>query len=548
MTAQIDRHFSIDSLVGRPSRKAALLISPPIYDTQYWAEWSQPYGLLRIASLLGGKRYRKVWFYDFMETDSTRQVRFHRIDARESYANKNLPEGKPGPIVLARGQEQLLLQKRHFGKTWEHFEQWLKCRGLMKNPPDEVWISSVMSYWWESTRDLTLRIRRYFGNRTTIILGGIYPSIAPEHAAAFTAANVVVQGEVAEANDLWTDVGVYKQPPSYAIITPSRGCPYDCSYCAQRTINAGASTVRFRPPTDIVAEMKHKYENFGIRDFAFYADFLLIRWKENLLPVLKQIVETKLPFRLYAPEGLDTRFLSQSQELIDWMKAAHFQKLYLPVESIDNTYVRSLNRKHVKLQHFVRAAKMCERAGFQLRNLDVNAFVLYGLPGESIDRVVKTVLFVSELVGSIIPMLFTPVPSTALFREHLPFFKQRGWDRDLHMLNGKLLPFLDTFEGSITDYIDLQRLMFTLNAHYRSESFSVFGASKVAGAFRENIRNNFDEFIALYKDTALGAEPTDVSPYTGTLAAEPQDSRSADVIHIANARASLRPDQLRLEN
>ena len=30
----------------------ALLINPPIYDTQYWAQWAQPYGLLRIGALL----------------------------------------------------------------------------------------------------------------------------------------------------------------------------------------------------------------------------------------------------------------------------------------------------------------------------------------------------------------------------------------------------------------------------------------------------------------------------------------------------------------
>lgn len=513
MTGQIDRHFSIDALSGRPTRKIALLIAPPVYDTQYWAEWSQPYGLLRMAALLRKHNYRKVWFYDFMETDSARSVRFHKIDCNESYADIDLPTSKPTRISIKKGQEELLLQKRHFGKTWEHFEDWLKRRGLMKNPPDEVWISSVMSYWWESTRDLTLRLRRYFGKKTKIIVGGIYPSVSPEHAATFTAADVIVQGEVAEANDLWTDISVYKQLPSYAIITPSRGCPYDCSYCAQKTLNAGVSAVRFRQPLDIVAEMKQKYEKFGIREFAFYADFLLIRWKENLLPILKQIVQEKLPFRLYAPEGLDTRFLSQSQELLDWMKAAHFQKIYLPVESIDNEYVKTLNRKHVKLEHFVRAAKMCEKAGFQLRNLDVNAFVLYGLPGESIDRVVKTALFVSELVGSIIPMLFTPVPSTALFNEHMPFFRRKGWDRDLHMLNGKFLPFLDTLEGSIADYIDVQRLMFTLNAHYRSESFSVFGPSKVASAFRENIRNNFEKFVGMYKEADLGLEPTGIGPY-----------------------------------
>jgi radical SAM superfamily enzyme YgiQ (UPF0313 family) len=234
----------------------------------------------------------------------------------------------------------------------------------------------------------------------------------------------------------------------------------------------------------------------------------LLQWRENLLPILKGIIKERLPFRLYAPEGLDTRFLSQSQELLDTMKAAHFQKIYLPVESIDNEYVKTLNRRHVQLQHFVKAAKMCQKAGFNLRNLDVNAFVLYGLPHENIDRAVKTVLFVSEIVGSIIPMLFTPVPSTRLFHEHLPYFRARGWDRDLHMLNGKLLPFLETFEGSISDYIDLQRLMFTLNAHYRSESFSVFGTSRVNMAFRENVRNGFENFIRLYKATEIGAEPS----------------------------------------
>jgi len=492
-----------------------------------WAEWSQPYGLLRIAALLKKYFYRKLYLFDFMETGEEREVAHHRINPDETYGERNVPEGRVRPIVLAKGTERLEVQKRHFGRSWEEFERFVTARSLHKNPPDEVWISSVMSYWWESTRDLTIRLRRLFGKRAKIILGGIYASIAPAHAAEATAADIVVQGEVEEANDLWPDVGLYKNKPSYAIVTPSRGCPYDCHYCAQKTINSGATTVRFRSSTDVVAEMRNKYERYGIRDFAFYADFLLMDWRNNLLPILKQIVQEKLPFRLYAPEGLDARFLSQSQELLDWMKKAHFQKIYLPVESIDNEYIRTLNRRHVKLEHFVRAAKMCDRAGFHLRNLDVNAFVLYGLPYESVDRVVKTTLFVSEIVGSIIPMLFTPVPSTALFNQHLAFFKERGWDRDLHMLNGKLYPFLDTFEGSLSDYIDLQRLMFTLNAHYRSASFSIFGESRVNLAFRENIRNGFERFVSTFKTGEVGTEPTSISPNSGD--AEVSASRDPEV-------------------
>ena len=51
-TGEIARHFSPDALPVNPRRKTALLINPPVYDTQYWAEWSQPYGLVRIADQL----------------------------------------------------------------------------------------------------------------------------------------------------------------------------------------------------------------------------------------------------------------------------------------------------------------------------------------------------------------------------------------------------------------------------------------------------------------------------------------------------------------
>jgi radical SAM superfamily enzyme YgiQ (UPF0313 family) len=250
--------------------------------------------------------------------------------------------------------------------------------------------------------------------------------------------------------------------------------------------------------------MRHKYETYGIRDFAFYADFLLWHFEENFQRVLELIVEEKLPFRLHAPEGLDVRYLSQSQRLLDLMKAARFEKLYLPCESIDDQYLRTLNRHHTRLEHFVRAVKMCEQAGFQLRNMDVNAFVLYGLPGEMIDQVVKTILFVSEIVGSIIPMLFTPVPTTRLYDQYLPYFQERGWDQDLHMLNGKLYPFLAMNEGSVEDYIDLQRLMFTLNTHYRSRSFQIFGSSRVSASFRDNLSNGFEAVVHRYRE--MGAK------------------------------------------
>ncbi len=503
--AEIDRTFSIQSLPGDPRRKIALLINPPLYDTQYWAEWSQPYGLVRISALLKKHRYKHVHFFDFMEAtpisgdptdaDSKRIVSKHRIHCDESYAEECGPASKARPYRVEKGSEALELYKYHFGRSWTEFERWVKAKGLVKHPPREIYIASVMSYWWESTRDLIVRLRRLMGKKPRIIIGGIYPSIAPEHAVRYTGADVVVAGEVCEANDLWTDLSVYRKKPTYAIITPSRGCPYNCHYCAAKTINGGIQQVRFRSVDDIFGEMRDKHERFGIRDFAFYADFLLIRHQDNLMPLLRKIVTEKKPWRLYAPEGLDTRFLAGSQELCDLLKAAHFQKIYLPVENVDDDILVSLNRKHVKLRHVVEAAGNIQRAGFRLRHLEVNGYCLYGLPGETIKNVVQTALFVSDVIGSIIPMLFAPVPSTQLFDKYRDYYRERGWCepdgmvRDLHMLNGKLFPFLPMNKGSVEEHIDVQRMMFMLNENYRSKSFSVFGSNSVASAFRQVVSN-----------------------------------------------------------
>lgn len=490
--ARIVRGFTSRN-TGRPRcNTTALLVNPPVYDTQYWAEWSQPYGLLRIGAWLEKLGYKRVELFDFLETDEARKVAYHRIHPDESYAENDEPTRPIPAMPVWKDGDAIELYKKHFGKSWGEFEEWLQEHGFTaKRPPDEVWVSAIMTYWWESVRDLTVRLKQRFGKRTKIILGGIYPTLCPEHAAEMTGADVVVVGEVTEANDLWTDVSLYECTPQYAVITPSRGCPYNCAYCAQRKLNDGIRKVRHRDPADVLDEMKHKHYTFGIRDFAFYADALLIGYRKYFMRLLKMIAETDLPFRLYAPEGLDAHAIASSQELADLLRATHFQKVYLPVEAIDEGYLRSLNRTHARVEDVVKAAERLRAADFKPRNMDINGFVLYGLPCEKIENVVKTIVFVSEAIGSIIPMLFTPVPGSRLYEQYLPWFGQRGWDRDLHMLNGKLYPFLEMNEGAISDYVDLQRLMYMLNSHYRDSSFRLFGDTRVSDAFRENLTNGF---------------------------------------------------------
>src|SRR5437764_9311331 len=67
-TAEIISDATFEVEPGRGGARRALLLNPPVYDAQYWARWSQPAGLLRIATLLKKKGYH-IDFVDCMETD-----------------------------------------------------------------------------------------------------------------------------------------------------------------------------------------------------------------------------------------------------------------------------------------------------------------------------------------------------------------------------------------------------------------------------------------------------------------------------------------------
>lgn len=54
-------------------------------------------------------------------------------------------------------------------------------------------------------------------------------------------------------------------------------------------------------------------------------------------------------------------------------------------------------------------------------------------------------------------------------------------------------------EDSVSDYIDMQCLMFTLNTHYRDNPFQVFSPTRLFADFRKNICIGFGAFVRKQK-------------------------------------------------
>jgi radical SAM superfamily enzyme YgiQ (UPF0313 family) len=456
----------------QPGKRRALLINPPVYDAQYWARWSQPAGLLRIATLLKTKGYN-IDFVDCMETNERGMVtKSRRYDA----------DGKP--LIVKR--DDITKSIYRFGLSLEELEYRLK--GI--EVPDEIWITSIMTYWWESTRDVVALVKQLFPD-ALVLVGGIYPTLAPEHALENLGADIIFKGEIREASPLPTDLSLYKEHPTYAILATSRGCPWDCVYCAARTLNGGAK-VRTRTTQDILEEIQYKHEYLGIRRFGFYEDNALIN-REHFAEVMQAIISSGLSLDLYAPEGFETRLLDE--ELLRLMKRAGFQKVHLPLETVRTDINRQWNRRHASTGSFERALESAIRAGFRPHTQEINAFVLFGLPDERLEDVVDSTLYAHHMVGSVIPMLFTPVPSTHVFRNHSDYLlNEMGWD--LQNLNGKFLPFLEYNQRNnpelhASDYLELEGFMSILNdGKVHSRSIDICDASMAGRGFRDKLSSN----------------------------------------------------------
>ena len=108
------------------------------------------------------------------------------------------------------------------------------------------------------------------------------------------------------------------------------------------------------------------------------------------------------------------------------------------------------------------------------------------------EDVINTTLYAHHMVGSVIPMLFSPVPGTHVFRKHREYLlDEMNWD--FQNLNGKLLPFLEYNQRSnpalrASDYLELEGLMSILNkGKVLSRAVDICGDTTVGRSFRKTL-------------------------------------------------------------
>lgn len=290
----------------------------------------------------------------------------------------------------------------------------------LQPPPNVVLVPCLMTYWYTGAQRVIRLVRDLFPG-AVIILGGVYPSLCPEHAEAHSGADLVVSGPFEHPENwqrLWQALG-HRAPeapasagfslqvrayaaPRHAPILGSRGCPFSCAYCASSTLYPGFSQRSF---SEVREEFMLSYDK-GVRDFAFFDDALLLRPETWLVPFLEHL--TSLDVRLHAPNAMHARALTP--ELCALLRRAGLARVRLGVETLDCSH-----RSDAKLQagELEAGLQALHEGGFQSE--EIAAYVLCGLPGQKMQEVESTLVGLRRL--GVRPLLshYTPLPGSALF-------------------------------------------------------------------------------------------------------------------------------------
>ncbi len=414
-----------------------LLIQPPIRDFYQTAIRTQPIGLAYLAASLKAHGHE----VEILDCQTTKK-RSVPLPSELSYLKDFYPFNDQSPFKLYSGYY-------HFGMGWDEIR-----KRIEGSKAEAFGISSSFTPYHGEALEIAGMIKEW-DRRKIVIMGGAHVSCDPDGVLKSPWVDYAVLGEgeirlpllleqiakgegekieeidgigyrvngeirvnllknfVKDLDALPHPARELLDPDRYrmnkkrsTMIITSRGCPHGCVYCSTHLV-MGAS-FRTRSAEHIVREMTECRDRYGIQIFDIEDDnftFDKERAKKLMSLIIKTFGETAL--ELTAMNGVS--FASLDGELLRLMKRAGFQAINLSFVSTDFSLKVRMKRPPSTLD-FNEIVDKAEEAG-----LRVVAYAIFGMPGQTIEEMVDTLVYLMGKRVLIGPSIYYPTPGTPLF-------------------------------------------------------------------------------------------------------------------------------------
>jgi anaerobic magnesium-protoporphyrin IX monomethyl ester cyclase len=306
-------------------------------------------------------------------------------------------------------------------------------------PQQDLYLYSVVTPYFAETRGIVDLIREIYP-RARHVAGGVHVNLFPEECSEVFDALVLGEGESAIIEVVTDALGsgikpTYRQGKPVtlddypypnrkylnkaAVVLPgilfndpmhlkgtsvlfSRGCPFNCHFCANKGVRPGP--VRFRSPPLMMDEIEYLKQEYGVEALAIKDENVIPLNTRIARPYLEALAKSDIKWR-----G-QTRANGVHPDMVKLAKEAGCHSLALGIESADEKVLRMMNKQLdlVEAKGFIRLLRET--------GIDIRIHLILGLPGETDDIVQKTQDFIDEAnPSSVLLHLFCPMPGSRIF-------------------------------------------------------------------------------------------------------------------------------------
>ncbi|MFO7568432.1 MAG: radical SAM protein, partial [Smithellaceae bacterium] len=406
---------------GAPMSKKILLINPWIHDFAAYDFWLKPLGLLYLGGLLRANGHQ-VSYLDCLDPYSplmpAKGVRAPRRHAHGHGRFFRRIIDKPSCLnTLPRSYCRYGIDPDVFRTELDDHKD-----------TDLVLVTSMMTYWYPGVHE-SIQIVKETLPGIPVVLGGKYASLCFEHAKSHSGADYVIAGRGEKPvldliEKLFGEIPSFVPPdddldalpyPAFDLVrrldqvpvTTSLGCPYRCSYCSSHLFY---KKYLRRDPRKVADEIEHWQKNFGVTDFSFYDDALLVDPEGMIIPLLAEIKHRRLSCRFHCPNGLHLR--SIDADMARLLFNAGFETIRFGFETADFQLQQSTGGK-VQNDELQSAVTSLKNAGYT--SADIGIYLLCGIPGQKTADVVQSIDFVLQCGAKPVLAEYSPIPGTKMW-------------------------------------------------------------------------------------------------------------------------------------